>query len=218
MSQIAQPVNKQAKPTSVKPFFDLKTNTTNVIGYFSPNPWPVHVSVSSLGRTIILQQAGDYILDDHGKNINDPVFEAYVGNNCLARELSPTPVPIIKVVPFNQQQSDGLAVKEARSFIKDSRTGATKPVLKPMAAIVTAKDKDKPHVPVVGMTVEEVRRRKLVRPTKIVNETPIEDTTGVPTHGQHLQEIDYARDLTPSEVRALPKEMTKPLDEDQAEL
>ena len=68
---------------------------TNVVGYFNPNLYPVHISISELNLSFTLKNRGDYIVDKTGRKINDPVFERCVGTSMLAREMSDAPIQVV---------------------------------------------------------------------------------------------------------------------------
>jgi hypothetical protein len=172
---------------------------TNVQGYFNQHTWPVNIAISKLGRTITLNRAGDYIVDSEGKKVNDPIFEQYVGPMQLSREMTQngTLIPIVKVKSLSEAADmQGHSVRVADNFVNDPRTGSVKAVLRPVSPS-QGDIKDVQKSSVMGMTIDEARRRKFIRPTVEPNQNALKDTSGVPVHGQHLEEIDYAKDLTP---------------------
>lgn len=74
-------------------------STTKIIGFFSPNPWPVRISNNLLGISLTLQNKGDFILDRDGNKVNDPRLMAYVGPNMLSVEIGAEEIPVRIVIP-----------------------------------------------------------------------------------------------------------------------
>jgi hypothetical protein len=75
----------------------LKGMTTNVKGYFNPNPYRVNVSISELGCSV-QPNTMEFILErGTGRKINDPILDKYVGYRMLSAELSDTPVPVVLI-------------------------------------------------------------------------------------------------------------------------
>jgi len=67
---------------------------TRVVGYYNPNPWPVHIANSALGISLTLLNKGDYIVDERGTKINDPRLDQYCGPNQLAKEIGDNVIPV----------------------------------------------------------------------------------------------------------------------------
>lgn len=176
----------------------ITQSTSDVIGYFNANSWPVNISISSLGRSFNLSPGG-YVVDEAGRKVNDPIFENYVGPMQLSREWSPAPITILRVVPTAVvTPSAGTSpVHEASSFVRDS-AGNTRPVLKTPAASQVSKASSSP---VTGMTMDEARRLRFVRPTIEPNDDAPEDTAGTPADLSGVRPIEYARDASPKDLR-----------------
>ena len=75
--------------------------TTNIVGYFNPNDWPISIHSSALGINNLTIPKGAYVLDSEGNKVNDPRLNVsgYVGPSMLATELSDVPVPVREIVP-----------------------------------------------------------------------------------------------------------------------
>ena len=59
--------------------------TTDIVSFFNPNPWPVHVSNNLLGITLTLTQKGDQIRSvDTQELVNDPRLMCFVGQGQLS--------------------------------------------------------------------------------------------------------------------------------------
>lgn len=185
------------------------STTTNVVGYFNPNPWPVHVSSSELGFSITLRNKGDYILINDAK-VNDPILDSFVGPGRLARETSRSRVPIIYMPRASANDLGSQSpVYEADKFVQGV-DGQTHAVLKPIARILPNQDAPV-SLPdpgtgssVVGMTVEMAKKLGLIKPTRTPkDEDAPNETDGAPLRGESIPEIDYAEDMLPGEARRM---------------
>lgn len=190
--------------------------TTNVVGYFNNQRYPINLVISALGITIEIKP-GEYIRDRQGRKINDPVFDAY---RQLSRETSPTPVAVIAIPVFKPvlPATDGQTVRQVTEFTRNER-GFKVPVM--------PQPKDTPSVPynnpaIRAMSVEEARRLRLIRPTRHVPEDYGVTDTDSAMAPRNIPMIVEARD-TPAPVPAaampapLPKELLVPAP-NQAEL
>jgi hypothetical protein len=75
----------------------IKPVTTNVKGYFNPNPYRINVSISEPGIFVQLNPM-EFILErGTGRKINDPILDKYVGYKMLSPEISNKPVPVIAI-------------------------------------------------------------------------------------------------------------------------
>jgi hypothetical protein len=203
-------------PTSARKAAAITETHSNVIGYFNPNPWPVHIMISELGGlSLTLQQKGDYVLSVDGKKINDPILEQHVGPVGLAREVSTSPVPI-NYIPRVSAGAPGVPnhpVQEAHGFTR-SPSGQMVPVMKPAAHTVSDSMPTLPQpgqIPVLGMTREVAEKLRLIKPTRQPVESTIVDSEGVPAHGNALPQIDYAEDMKPGEAKRAALNPTPPL-------
>lgn len=198
------------------------SNTTNVVGYYNGNRWPIQLVVSKLNITLTLEP-GKYVLDRAGRKINDPYFEVFANNKQLHRELSQTPVPIITIPVVNAPPTTvagGNPVRAVTEWTRDDR-GIRQPVLTqpqpaqaqpqpaPLPAAVVASASES----VTPMSMEEARRRGLVRKVRDVPEDyGVNDTTGLPPSG--IPKMRYSIDPgvnkpappLPKEMLALPKD------------
>lgn len=193
------------KPPEGQKLSGPRPTKTRVVGYFNPNPWPIHIMISELGgMSVVLQQRGHYVLTSDGKKINDPVLEKHVGPNGLAKEMSPSDVPINFIPrPTPASSRNSSPVMEASAFVKGPN-GQVMPVLKQAAAEVTAADAMPMNgVPVVGMTRAMAEQLRLIKPTRAIQESNVTDTDGAPVSGEAVPQIEYAEDMTPGEVRRL---------------
>lgn len=173
---------------------------TNVAGYFNANNWPVQIQINKINRNFLLQP-GQYLIEGSSK-VNDPVFEEYVGAMQLSREWAPNNamLPIIRIVPITHTPLpsgfSGSTVRRDPVQFTDGHKPLpiTAPAPKPMAPA------DKTN-PVSGFSIEEARRRGLARPTLEPNARAPKDDGGVPPRGEMIEEIDFARDMSPGEAR-----------------
>ena len=194
------------------------SNMTNVVGYYNGNRWPIQLVISKLNLTLTLEP-GKYILDRQGRKINDPYFELFANNKQLQRESSTAPVPVIAIpeVTTTVTSAQTNPVRAVTAWTRDSR-GIRQPVLNqppttaaaqelPAAVIASASASVQP------MSIEEARKRGLVRKTRDVPEDyGVTDTTGLPPGG--IPKMRYAIDPgvnkpatpLPKEMLALPKD------------
>jgi hypothetical protein len=174
--------------------------TTNVLGYFNNNPWPVHIAISQLGISIHLDQRGHYVADRQGHKINDPILDQYVGPGQLDREVSNQPVPVRYFArPENRPTNDRHVVREATAFQQTPH--GVRPIMAPIRPEAPVVQQH--TAPVVGMSMEEARALNLIRPVTEAKESDVTDTTGAPTRGDSLLTIEEAtpRDMNPGEYR-----------------
>lgn len=195
------------------------SNTTNVVGYYNGNRWPIQLVISKLNITLTLEP-GKYVLDRQGRKINDPYFEVFANNKQLHRELSQTPVPIIAIPEVAAPVTPAAPTNPVRAITEWTRDakGIRQPVLTqpapapqpaplPPAVVASASESVKP------MSMEEARRRGFVRKVREVPEDyGVNDTTGLPPSG--IPKMKYAIDPSvnkpapplPKEMLALPKD------------
>lgn len=178
----------------MKPIFEK--DSTNVLGYFNQQKWPVHVHISAVNLSVQLPPKA-YLVDRQGRKVNDPRLEVCVGPNGLSREYTQEGklTPILRMGTKESIKSPNSAtVGEAKSFKRDS-TGRVVPVFSPAAPMPTPPSQS--NSAVRGMSIEEARRLHLIKPTRQVVEPQIEDTDGHPVQGA----IPDIEDLTPTDVR-----------------
>ncbi len=202
------------------------SNTTNVVGYYNGNRWPIQLVASKFNVTLTLKP-GEYILDRQGRKVNDTYFEVFANNRQLHREVSETAVPVIAIpeataVVATQSSNPVRAVTQWK---RDAR-GIRQPIMPdqmppppppptalPAAVVASATDSVQP------MTMEEARKRGLVRKVREVPEDyGVNDTTGLPPSG--IPKMKYSIDPSinkpapplPKEMLALPKDDVIPDD------
>lgn len=193
------------------------SNTTNVVGYYNGNRWPIQLVISKLNITLTLEP-GKYILDRQGRKVNDPYFEVFANNKRLHRELSETPVPVLvipEVAPAVTASPSSNPVRAVTEWTRDSRgirqpvltQPAPKPAALPPAVIASATESVRP------MSMEEARAQGLVRRVREVPEDyGVNDTTGLPPGS--IPKMRYSLDPSmnkpapplPKEMLALPKD------------
>ena len=185
------------------------SNTTNVVGYYNGNRWPIQVVASKLNITLTLKP-GEYVVDRQGRKVNDPYFEVFAVNKQLHRELSKTPVPVIaipEVTPAVTPSAQTNPVRAITEWTRDGK-GIRQPVLTqpapealPPAVTASASESVRP------MSMDEARRLGLVRKVREVPEDyGVTDTTGLPPSG--IPKMKYAIDPSVNKpVPPLPKEM-----------
>lgn len=180
-----------------------KGQTTNVVGYFNSNPWPVHIAISSLGISLHIPNRGEFVKDDKGNKVNDPILEQYVGPGQLSRETSSTPVPVRMFIrpgaptvnPLQAQSS----IHQASAFVQTP--SGVQPVL--MERTPEYLQVPENRVSHVGMTMEQARKLKLVRPTVDPRTAAPKDSDGQPARGETLPTLEDAtpRDMKPGEYK-----------------
>jgi hypothetical protein len=179
---------KHGKPTMAK--------TTKVIGYFNANPWPVHLSISAIGISVFLANRGEFVVDEEGNKINDPILESYVGPGQLSREISAEPVPVrfFSRRAVEVKDNDYSSVMEAAEFVETPK--GVKPVVKPKE--ITAQFPEN-YTPITAMSMEQAIKLKLVRPMVQPKENA---PTMVEAKNKYIPSIDEAtpRDMTPREL------------------
>ncbi len=176
--------------------------TTNNIGFFNNNKWTIFLAVSEL-RINRAYAPGEYVTDDRGRKINDPILEKYCGPLRLSKQESPEPVEIIttRAQPLPQIY-DGHAVREVTQFTHDLH-GVRRPVMPKTSAVTRPPENQDP---VKGMSVQEAKQRGLIKPTRAVPEDyGVSDTAGAPIPVDRLPPIKYATDTSRVQpAKALP--------------
>lgn len=190
---------------------EQSAESTNIVGYFNGNRWPIQLVISRFNCTLHLQP-GEFVLDKKQRKINDPFFEAYANTRQLKRELSDKPVPIIRVpiasnttptVPASQ--CDGQAVRSVTEWKIDSK-GLRQPVI-PGPANLPPQAVNKPSV--IPMSLDEARARGLIGKQRIVPEDyGMTDTEGTPPSNPPPIKISVDSHMNRG-VQPLPKELTE---------
>lgn len=191
------------------------THRTNVIGYFNPNEYPLNLSLADFNMVLQLPSKA-YVVDRTGRLVNDPVLDRFVGKGKLARASDQKQqVEITLLRPVNDTSNPAPAphqhsVSQAQRFdTKDGRVVAVN-------AVNTAPQPTTPppssYNPVRGLTMEQAKQLKLVKPTRPVPEDfGADETTGAPKSGQEIPTIKYATDTVRGRKPApLPAELAQP--------
>jgi len=183
------------------------TETSNTLGYYNANKWPIQLVISRFNITLHLQP-GEYILDKGGRKINDPFFEAYAKTKQLARETSVAPIPLIRIpLPTSGQAiavPDGQSVRAVTEFTSDAR-GQRVPVI---PAPKSFPDQSINKAAVIPMSMAEARKAGLVQKVREVPEDfGVTDGEGMPPRG--VPTIRYAMDATRSKPTVLPPQITE---------
>jgi len=178
-----------------------KGQTTNVVGYFNSNPWPVHIAISALGISLHIPNRGEYVKDVEGNKVNDPILEQYVGRGQLPRETSSTPLPVrLFVRPVANPETRTSSIHAASAFVQ-TPSGVQPVILKPRDEMPQLPEN---RASCVGMSMEQARRLKLVRPMVDPRTQAPKDTDGQPSPGELLPTLEDAtpRDMRPKEYQA----------------
>lgn len=192
--------------------------TTEILGYFNPNGYPIALQLSELRMTVNLAK-GEFVVDRSvpPRKVNDPRLDRYVGPYRLARELSTSgPVPIVRV------NTGQVGVTPPQGFT------ATNTVPKPKAAaplkpFVPTRKKPTPATPPerpaqvqpgssgevivppsdgsnrpshFGMTMEQARTRGLVKAVKPLAEGILDNNTA--TAAVNAPKMSLTMDGTPA--------------------
>jgi hypothetical protein len=186
--------------------------TTNIVGYFNGNRWPIQLVISKLSITLHLQP-GEYILDRLGRKVNDPFFEVYANSKQLQRETVDKPVPVIRVpvaAATVTPRHDGHSVRSVTRFKEDEK-GIRRPVM-PKPLVTAEQPINKPSV--IGMSMQEARKAGLARRTiEVPEEYGVTDTEGSPISVSEAPPIKYARDTSRTKAPDLPKQLTEEVPE-----
>jgi hypothetical protein len=187
---------------------------TNIIGYFNPNDYPLQLSIAEFNMVLQLQPKS-YVVDRAGHLVNDPVLNRFVGKGRMARlSDQKQQVEFTMLRPINDAvAAPGVphshSVTQAQRF--ETHNGRVTAV--PQANPPTAQTPPPvSYNPVRGMSIEQAKQLKLVKPTKPVPEDfGADESTGAPRSGQEIPTIRYATDSVRGRRAApLPAELTTP--------
>jgi hypothetical protein len=147
-----------------------KPALTNTVGYYNGRNWVIQINISIPTMSFYLKP-GEYILNAKGQKVNDPLFESYAEHKQLCRETSEKQVPIIHLytptAPTAKSDNVGYCpVKSSTHYTQDSK-GCRVPVLAP---VVSKPVPTMDHNPVVSMSMEDARKKGLVRKIREVPE------------------------------------------------
>jgi len=174
-------------------------STTNIVGFFNPHAFPVHIAVSEFNISFTLTNRGEYIVDPTGRKINDPIFERYVSPNGLAREMSENPVPVLAVALREHTPASSLGFT-ATQDMKKGPGDTVEHVFRPQVATVASVPAMNTN-PIGAMSMDEARRRGLAAPTRAVREDAgVDEKEAGPGK---IPEIPIATDLPYRKNKAL---------------
>src|SRR3546814_892029 len=182
-----------------------KPLTTNVLGYYNGNDWPINIVISELNQTITLQH-GEYLMDSLGRKINDPYFDRFLLPRQLSKEVGEQSVPLIQVPKVTQAPVNTGHVHSVTSvteFKHDSK-GVRRPVISAPPSVPTPAVNSSE---IRAMSVEEARAAGLLGKVRVV---PAD--YGMPYNGngdlpQGLPDMRLLVDYLP---KACPAERTSP--------
>ena len=193
---------------------------TNVIGYFNGNDYSMRIDLSEQNLVLNIPPKG-YVIDRTGRLVNDPILDRYVGRGKLSRASDPKQqTDVILLRPVNDTSAGPVlhshSVTQVNGFeTKDGRVTAQKPTgdVKPVNT-----PPPQSYNPVKGMTIEQAKALKLIKPTRPVPEDfGAEETTGAPKAGQDIPNIAYAVDTVRGrKPTPLPAELASPATPQQA--
>jgi hypothetical protein len=202
----------------------MSTETTNVVGYFNPNNYPMQIVVAEHNVTLHLKSK-EWVFDRDHRRVNDPILDKYVGKGRLSRASDQAQkVPVVRLKAVNRPQTvpnEAPAnyqhpVFAATGFVRDAngQTAAVRPA--PTAPLPTVPPPVS-YNPVQAMSVEQARKLRLIKPTRQVSEDyGVPDNAGIPVSGDKIPAIKYAHDTT-REVQA-PTVVAQPMTAEQAAL
>ena len=180
---------------------------TNVTGYYNPNTWSVHVSISECNLGITLKP-NEFIKDRAtGKKINDPLLDRYCGPKMLAQETAPEPVEVLRLPVVTAIRTAGAGYVVGQGH-KDS-TGKWQPPTQSNPMPNEAPPESRASIR--AMSVEEARKAGLIGKPRILPEDyGATDTDGAPTRGDAIPKIKYSMESRPKvQAGELPKELVE---------
>jgi len=171
--------------------------TTQVIGFFNPNPYAVLIIDNSIGMQTLLQNKGDYITDASGNKVNDPRFEAYL-HTLLAAEYSTTGEVDIRYAVRQERATATTVVGFSAGATPDEKPPASN-------TRATAPTTSVSRAPVAAMSVQDAIASGLMKRSAIIPED-----VGIPDTGKSIsQRIPDL--ITPSYDTIVPKVHAAPI-------
>jgi hypothetical protein len=177
----------------------------NVVGYFNPNNWPVVVNISLVNYNRTLYK-GEYVLLADKRKINDPLLEAYVGPDMLAKETSKVGVPVVlfprpNFMPMTGETGFSASpdvVKDARGIVQDSL---------PAGHQVQRSSGQQSSIGVYS--VKDAIAKGIIRPMVEPQDHAPRETDGQPMRLDNVPTIESQtpRDAKPSEVRRIKSQL-----------
>jgi len=192
-----------------------QVETTNVVGYFNANTWPVNLTISELNLMTIIQPK-EFVRDRSGNKLNDPILERFCAPKMLQRELSDKPIVVRRIAPLRPAVQPDPYAHPVRSGVKDAKgKWGPAPALPAPAptttsataatpnATTTAPALPSPSVSSVrGMSIEEAKRLGFIGKQRLVDENfGLDATTNSNARGEHIPNIKISYENTPPVLR-----------------
>lgn len=173
------------------------------MGFFNPNPWPIVVNISAVNVNLAIQPK-QYVCLRDGRKVNDPLLEAYVGPDLLAKETKKEGVPqVLFPRPEAMQIGSGNGVaanttvsKDSRGIVQDSSFQGVGESVQPGTSGSS----------IQVYSVREAVKKGIIRPMITPKEdTAPKETDGQPMRGDNMPSIDSLtpREAKPSEARKM---------------
>lgn len=183
-----------------------ESKTTNVVGFFNGNTWPVHIAISALNVYVNLANRGDFVVDSDGNKINDPILEQFVGPGQLSKEVSKVPVPRrLFARPETRVGGETQVIHQVDRLVQ-TPGGMAPVILDPTKEPVEIPASTNP---VVGMSMAQAIKLKLIRPSIVPDVRAPKDTDGNPLDSKDLPSLEDAtpRDMKPGEYKRYLQEL-----------
>ena len=168
----------------------MADKTTNIVGYFNGNGFPIQLNISPLGLSFTLPP-GNYITvkDVDGKKVktNDPFLSDYVGKNRLSVEKSTSPVPLVLLSSRNDRGqvrtvATGQPIREGDKLVT--------PDLPPPSEQIGSNNPIRAYPGAEG--IKAAQQAGLIPKTFIRKETAgLKETDGAPRRGEEIPEMVY---------------------------
>jgi hypothetical protein len=175
--------------------------TTNILGYFNPNSYPLLIDVSALNLRMTLAPKQQLIIN--GQRVNDPVLHQLCRPKGLAVEMAKGPVALVALQrPTPASPTPGFSGQVTKPVAAEQNL-AQRPVPKAVSAEEGVKMRPPTNPvssqfttsgnPITGMSMEEARKRGLVQQARMPKEGP-DDKGGSPLRGEQIPELGFAVD------------------------
>ena len=151
---------------------------TNTLGYFNPNDFPIQLQIMALNINIKLNP-NEFVIDNRGNKINDPIFDNFVGQNKLAKEESKDTVLLRKIRRPEAPVTPVIQNNMSFAGTPNPEFTNTGEIAKlPVAAVPTVATSNRP---VKGYTMEQAVELGLIKKLRPLGESTVTDTeTGTP--------------------------------------
>lgn len=179
---------------------------THTVGFFNPHKWSMIVNISAVNVNMTVGP-GQYVTTREGKKINDPLLEAYVGPDMLAKETCKDGTPqVLFFRPAPMIVSGATGVSTSTDVVKDSR------------GIVQASSFDKiaehatpgaSNSAIKVYTVAAAVKNGIIKPLIVPGDNAPTETQGQPLRGEAIPSIDSMtpREAKPSELKKIKTEL-----------